>query len=175
VAICAEHRRMARASAAFHPLMTISPARWTASAGSRNAGRGVGDGADTVALTHRCRRDFNPASLPAAYRIKCRMSTQRTQAPESVDTRKSLPPMTPWRTPSVDSDRPEMEGSDRGSSLHQPGLSSTGDSDRRNSQSTKPAHASTRDPNRLRRPLGRAGAFAEVSAFRSSAGPARVP
>ena len=32
---------------------------------------------------------FNLAALHPAYPIKCRISTQRTQAPESVDTRKS--------------------------------------------------------------------------------------
>jgi hypothetical protein len=30
--------------------------------------------------------DFNLAALHPAYPIKCRTSTQRTQAPESVDT-----------------------------------------------------------------------------------------
>ena len=33
--------------------------------------------------------DFNLAALHPAYPIKCRTSTQRTQAPESVDTRKA--------------------------------------------------------------------------------------
>ena len=32
------------------------------------------------------------AALRPAYPIKCRTSTQRTQAPEGVDTGKSLPP-----------------------------------------------------------------------------------
>jgi hypothetical protein len=32
------------------------------------------------------------AALHPAYPIKCRTSTQRTQAPESVDIRKQLPP-----------------------------------------------------------------------------------
>jgi len=35
--------------------------------------------------------DFNQAPPHPAYPIKRRTSTQRTQAPESVDTRKSLP------------------------------------------------------------------------------------
>jgi hypothetical protein len=38
--------------------------------------------------------DFNQAALHPAYPIKCRTSTQKTQAPESVDTPKSLPPLT---------------------------------------------------------------------------------
>jgi hypothetical protein len=38
--------------------------------------------------------DFNLAALHPAYPIKCRTSTPRTQAPESVDTRKRLPPLT---------------------------------------------------------------------------------
>ena len=33
--------------------------------------------------------DFNQAALHPAYPIKCRTSTQRTQAPESVDTRRA--------------------------------------------------------------------------------------
>ena len=33
--------------------------------------------------------DFNLAALHPAYPIKCRTSTQRTQAPESVDTRRA--------------------------------------------------------------------------------------
>ena len=33
--------------------------------------------------------DFNRAALHPAYPIKCRTSTQRTQAPESVDTRRA--------------------------------------------------------------------------------------
>ena len=37
---------------------------------------------------------FNLAALHPAYPIKCRMSTQRTQAPESVEFRKTLPPLT---------------------------------------------------------------------------------
>jgi len=37
--------------------------------------------------------DFNRAALHPAYPIKCRTSTQRTQAPESVDTPKSLSPL----------------------------------------------------------------------------------
>ena len=36
--------------------------------------------------------DFNLAALHPAYPIKCRTSTQRTQAPESVDTPKSFRP-----------------------------------------------------------------------------------
>jgi hypothetical protein len=36
--------------------------------------------------------DFNLAALHPAYPIKCRTSTQRTQAPESVETGKQLPP-----------------------------------------------------------------------------------
>jgi len=39
--------------------------------------------------------DFNLAALHPADPIKCRTSTQRTQAPESVDIRKRLPPLTP--------------------------------------------------------------------------------
>jgi hypothetical protein len=39
--------------------------------------------------------DFNRAALHPAYPIKCRTSTQRTQAPESVDTPKSLSPLDP--------------------------------------------------------------------------------
>jgi hypothetical protein len=33
--------------------------------------------------------DFNLAALHPTYPIKCRTSTQRTQAPESVDTRRA--------------------------------------------------------------------------------------
>ena len=39
--------------------------------------------------------DFNRDALHPAYPIKCRTSTQRTQAPESVDTLKSLSPLDP--------------------------------------------------------------------------------
>jgi hypothetical protein len=45
--------------------------------------------------------DFNQATPHPAYPIKCRTSTQRTQAPESVDTRKSLSPLTHERTQST--------------------------------------------------------------------------
>ena len=38
--------------------------------------------------------DFNRAALHPAYPIKCRTSTQRTQAPESVDTRRASRPLT---------------------------------------------------------------------------------
>jgi hypothetical protein len=37
---------------------------------------------------------FEPERTENTYPIKCRTSTQRTQAPESVDTRKSLSPLT---------------------------------------------------------------------------------
>ena len=33
--------------------------------------------------------DFNRAALHPAYPIKCQTSTQRTQAPESVDTQRA--------------------------------------------------------------------------------------
>ena len=39
--------------------------------------------------------DFNRAALHPAYPIKCRTSTQRTQAPESVGTPKSLSLLDP--------------------------------------------------------------------------------
>jgi transposase len=38
--------------------------------------------------------DFNRAALHPAYPIKCRTSTQRTQAPESVETQRKLPHLT---------------------------------------------------------------------------------
>ena len=38
--------------------------------------------------------DFNQAAPHPDYPVKCRTSTQRTQAPESVGTPKSLPPLT---------------------------------------------------------------------------------
>jgi hypothetical protein len=38
--------------------------------------------------------DFNQAALHPAYPIKRRTSAQRTQAPESVDTQKSLSHLT---------------------------------------------------------------------------------
>ena len=47
--------------------------------------------------------DFNQATPHPADPIKCRTSTQRTQAPESVDTRKSLSPLTHERTVSANS------------------------------------------------------------------------
>ena len=56
---------------------------------------GADDGADSVAWGQPLAdRGFNLAALHPAYPIKCRTSTQRTQAPESVDTRKRLPPLT---------------------------------------------------------------------------------
>jgi Protein involved in formate dehydrogenase formation len=45
--------------------------------------------------------DFNRAALHPAYPIKCRTSTQRTQAPESVDTPKSLSPLDPCQSRDV--------------------------------------------------------------------------
>jgi hypothetical protein len=51
------------------------------------------DGADSVACGQPLADcGSNPAAPHPAYPIKCRTSAQRTQAPESVDTRKSLPP-----------------------------------------------------------------------------------
>jgi hypothetical protein len=61
----------------------------------RRPREGADDGADSVARsqpTADC--DFNLAALHPTYPIKCRTSTQRTQAPESVDIRKSFPPLT---------------------------------------------------------------------------------
>jgi hypothetical protein len=60
----------------------------------RRPREGVDDGADCVAAAPKADCDFNQAALHPAYPIKCRTSTQRTQAPESVDTPKSLPPLT---------------------------------------------------------------------------------
>ena len=57
----------------------------------RRPRQGADDGAHFVARsqpTADC--DFNQAALHPADPIKCRTSTQRTQAPESVDTPKSL-------------------------------------------------------------------------------------
>ena len=61
----------------------------------RRPREGADDGADSVACGQRpadC--GFNLAALHPADPIKCRTSTQRTQAPQSVDPRKSLPPLT---------------------------------------------------------------------------------
>src|ERR1700722_7043976 len=64
---------------------------------------GADDGADFVAPGQPMADcDFNQAALHPAYPIKCQTSTQRTQAPESVDTPKSLPPFT-WDCPSSSS------------------------------------------------------------------------
>ena len=61
----------------------------------RRPREGADDGADCVARGQSLADcDFNLAALHPAYPIKCRTSTQRTQAPESVDTRRSLPPLT---------------------------------------------------------------------------------
>jgi hypothetical protein len=52
----------------------------------RRPREGADDGADSVACGHLlidC--DFNQATPHPADPIKCRTSTQRTQAPESVD------------------------------------------------------------------------------------------
>ena len=56
----------------------------------RRPREGADDGADFVARGQPMTDcDFNRAALHPAYPIKCRTSTQRTQAPESVDTRKA--------------------------------------------------------------------------------------
>jgi hypothetical protein len=56
----------------------------------RRQREGADDGADFVARGQPVTDcDFNRAALHPAYPIKCRMSTQRTQAPESVDTRRA--------------------------------------------------------------------------------------
>ena len=61
-----------------------------------------GDGTNPTSITganykaqanYKADCDFNLAALHPAYPIKCRTSTQRTQAPESVDNRKA-PPLT---------------------------------------------------------------------------------
>ena len=62
----------------------------------RRPREGADDGADFVARGQPMTDcDFNRAALHPAYPIKCRTSTQRTQAPESVDTPKSLSPLDP--------------------------------------------------------------------------------
>ena len=62
----------------------------------RRSREGADDGADFVARGQPVTDcDFNRAALHSAYPIKCRTSTQRTQAPESVDTPKSLSPLDP--------------------------------------------------------------------------------
>ena len=50
--------------------------------------------------------DFNQAALHPAYPIKCRTSTQRTQAPASVDTRRAsaLDPLRERSQPMADCD-----------------------------------------------------------------------
>jgi hypothetical protein len=58
--------------------------------------------------------DFNQAALHPAYPIKCRTSTQRTQAPESVDTPKSLSPLTYQRTQFVETGLPTRPNLPRG-------------------------------------------------------------
>ena len=59
----------------------------------RRPREGADDGADFVARGQPMTDcDFNRAALHPAYPIKCRTSTQRTQAPESVDTPKSFRP-----------------------------------------------------------------------------------
>ena len=56
----------------------------------RRPREGADDGADFVARGQPMTDcDFNRAALHPAYPIKCRTSTQRTQAPESVDTRRA--------------------------------------------------------------------------------------
>jgi hypothetical protein len=51
---------------------------------------GADDGADSVACGQRLADcGFNRAALHPAYPIKCRTSTQRTQAPDSVETRRA--------------------------------------------------------------------------------------
>ena len=67
----------------------------SSSQAERRPREGADDGADSVARGQPMADcDFNRAALHPAYPIKCRTSTQRTQAPESVDTAKSLPPLT---------------------------------------------------------------------------------
>src|SRR5580693_2501042 len=62
----------------------------------RRPREGVDDGADFVATRSTGGRlRFQPSRLHPADPIKCGTSTQRTQAPESVDIRKSL---LPWPT-----------------------------------------------------------------------------
>ena len=55
----------------------------------RRPREGAEDGVDCVAGAFLADCDFNRAALHPAYPIKCRTSTQRTQAPESVDTRRA--------------------------------------------------------------------------------------
>ena len=56
----------------------------------RRPREGADDGVDFVARGQPMTDcDFNRAALRPAYPIKCRTSTQRTQAPESVDTRRA--------------------------------------------------------------------------------------
>ena len=56
----------------------------------RRPSEGADDGADFVAGQPLADCDFNRAALHPAYPIKRRTSAQRTQAPESVDTRRSF-------------------------------------------------------------------------------------
>ena len=88
------HNQPAPENAGTEHLAAAKPTRQEAESSSRKERRpreGADDGADSVArgrLLANC--DFNQAALHPAYPIKCRTSTQRTQAPESVDTRKSF-------------------------------------------------------------------------------------
>ena len=62
----------------------------------RRPREGVDDGADSVAwANHLADCDFNLAALHPAYPIMCRTSTQRTQAPESVDIQNSFSALDP--------------------------------------------------------------------------------
>jgi transposase len=79
----------------------LSPRKSTrqeAESGSQEERRpreGANDGADSVARSQPMADcDFNRAALHPAHPIKRRTSAQRTQAPESVDTQKSLSPLT---------------------------------------------------------------------------------
>jgi hypothetical protein len=55
---------------------------------------GADDGADCVAAAPYADCDFNLAALHPANPIKCRTSTQRTQASQEVDSEEEPRPLT---------------------------------------------------------------------------------
>ena len=80
----------------------------------RRPREGANDGANSVARSQPSADcDFNQAALHPAHPIKCRTSTQRTQAPESVDTRRASA-LDPLEN-NIGKDRPFAEGFANGS------------------------------------------------------------
>jgi hypothetical protein len=81
---------MGRSSSSPKPWQAPRQEAESSSRKERRPREGADDGADFVARGQPMTDcDFNRAALHPAYPIKCRTSTQRTQAPESVDTRRA--------------------------------------------------------------------------------------